>query len=505
MSYATQIMRQQASNPTGITIAAPSPLASLGTHNDMLPHMLRQQNFTSQPSFTPASVNVTVSPHVSHNNDTGMLMRGTTQVAHAQLYPNTTQNQTARQHAPATEDPWDKHSIITSVAGLQSKLVELDSEIRTAPAADAGHVMRHIQDHANILRQNTDSMNAINTKQKKITGVTHEIFSHINDQLGSHSTALQRYQNNISNLQHKQKNTVELTHNICSQLNDNVESQAAATRDLEEDLHRQSVQIAQMQKKDEIGHELLTKILTMLGEHSDIVSQLHNNLSPDHHVLLDAMCEAMEKTKGKMMTFEKTQNEMQRVLADFQQGKLASHAQVPDAHAIKTRLDTYAKMSKEMDLQFSQALQAQQSKIRELEQKVHGMSANNQQAKINELEDKLHELSMHQLNNSQNASVIRTTDRDVKLLQHDMRQMHAMKDDMQLIKQRHETEFHSHIHQLKSDVQSLSEEHKRRNVKADVADMHAKLHELRREMMLQDVRLDKTHMHIAEMRKKMDM
>jgi hypothetical protein len=74
-----------------------------------------------------------------------------------------------------------------------------------------------------------------------------------------------------------------------------------------------------------------------------------------------------------------------------------------------------------------------------------------------------------------------------------------------LIKQRHETEFHNHIHQLKSDVQSLSEEHKRRNVKADVADMHAKLHELRREMMLQDVRLDKTHMHIAEMRKKMDM
>jgi hypothetical protein len=50
MSYATQIMRQQASHPTGITIAAPSPLASLGAHNDMLPHMLRQQNFTSQPS-----------------------------------------------------------------------------------------------------------------------------------------------------------------------------------------------------------------------------------------------------------------------------------------------------------------------------------------------------------------------------------------------------------------------------------------------------------------------
>ena len=502
MSYATTIMKQQQAGAPAITIAAPGSIASLGAHNDMLPHMLRQQNFTSQPSFTPASVNVTVSPHTANSADAGLLMRGNTQIAHAQLYPSATQSQSARQHAPVAEDPWDKHSIVTSVVGLQSKLVELDSEIRTAPATDAGHVMRHIQDHANILRQNAESMNTINSKQKKITGVTHEIFSHMNDQLGSHSSALQRYQNNISNLQHKQKNTVELAHSICSQLNDNLESQAAATRDLEADVLRQGETIAHMQKKDEIGHELLTKILTMLGEHSE---RLQGNLSADHHVLLDAMCEAMEKTKGKMMTFEKTQNEMQRVLADFQQGKLASHAHGNDAHAIKTRLDTYAKMSKEMDLQFSQALQTQQSKIRELEHKVHSMSSHNQQAKINELEDKLHELSMHQLNHSQQASVIKTTDRDVKLLQHDMRQMHALKDDMQLIKQRHETDVQSHIHQLKSDVQSLADEHKRSNVKADVADMHAKLHELRREMMLQDVRLDKTHMHISEMRKKMDM
>lgn len=505
MSYATTIMKQQQANASGITISAPSPLASLGTQNDMLPHMLRQQNFTSQPSFTPASVNVTVSPHVSHQNDTSMLMRGTTQIAHAQLYPNTTQNQTARQQAPAPQDEWHKHEIVSSVAGLQSKLVEMDSEIRTAPSTDAGHVMRHIQDHANILRQNADAMNAINTKQKKITGVTHEICSHMNDQLGSHSTALQRYQNNISNLQHKQKNTVEITHEICSQLNDNVEMQAAATKDLENGLQQHSLQIAQMQKKDEIGHALLTKILTMLGEHSEIVSQLHNNLSPDHHVLLDAMCEAIELTKGKMMNFEKTQSEMQRVLADFQQGKLASHTGVADARDIKTRLDTYAKMSKEMDLQFSQALQTQQSKIRELEHKVHGMSSNNQQAKINELEDKLHELSLHQLNNSQSAAVIRTTDRDVKLLQHEVRQMHAMKDDMQILKKQHDVDFKQHFHQLKSDMQSLSEEHKRSNVKVDVADMHTKLHDLRREMMLQDVRLDKTHMHITEMRKKMDM
>ena len=494
MSYATQIMKQQASHATGITIAAPSPIASLGTHHDLLPHMLRQQNVTSQPSFTPASVNVTVSPHVSHSSETGM--RGTTQIAHGQLYPNAAQSQNVRQQTPALEDEWSKHAIVTSVAGLQTKLVELDSEIRTAPAADAGHVMRNIQDHASILRQNADHIKAMNSKQKEITGVTHEIFSHMNDQLGSHSTALQRYQNNISNLQHKQKNTVELTHNICEQLNTNQEAQAAATKDLEVDLHRQGMQISRMQKKDEIGHELLAKILTMLGEHHDIVSQLHNQLSPDHHVLLDAMCEALEKTKGKMMSFEKTQTEMQRVLADFQQGKLASSTHAHDAQSINARLDTYRKMSKEMDLQFSQALQNQQAKIRELEQKVRG---------INELEDKVHELSLHQLNNSQSAAVMRTTDRDVKVLQHDIRQMHALKDDVQLLKQRHETDFQDHIKQLKSDVKSLAEQHTRNNVKADVADMQAKLHDLRREMMLQDVRIDKTHMNITEMRKKMDM
>lgn len=487
MSYATKIMKQQ--EPCGISISAP---VSLAAHNDLLPHMLRQ-NFTSQPSFTPASVNVTVSPHVSQQHETGM--RGTTQIAHAQLYPNTTQAQTARQHAPAQEDDWNTHAIVTSVAGLQTKLVQLDSEIRTAPAADAGHVMRHIQDHASILRQNTEHIHSVKSRQKEITGVTHEICSHINDQLGSHSTALQRYQNNISNLQHKQKNTVELTHNICSQLNDNLESQASASKDLELESHRQSMQISQMQKKDEIGHALLTKILTMLGEHSDVVSQLHNHLSPDHHVLLDAMCEALEKTKGKMTTFEKTQTEMQRVLADFQQGKLASHTPARDTEYIKTRLDTYAKMSKQMDLQFSQALQNQQLKIRDLEQKVHGMSSNNQQLKINELEDKLHELSLHQLNHSQNAAVLRTTDRDVKMLQHDVRQVHALKDDVQLLKKRHETD----MEQVRQSSLSGNA------VKTDVADMHTKLHELRRDFMLQDVRLDKTHMHITEMRKKMDM
>jgi hypothetical protein len=291
-------------------------------------------------------------------------------------------------------------------------------------------------------------------------------------------------------------------------------------------------------------------MLTMVGNHENVLSKMNNTLSPDHHVLLDAMCDALEKTKGKLQTFENTQNEMQRILADFQQGKLVAGTQTQDAQSMQRRLDTYAQLSKEMDVQFSQTLQAQQSKIRELEQKMAIMSSNNHNAKLNELEDKVQELSLHQLNNSQNASVMRTTDRDVKLLRHemsnvhalkqdvqllkeqqasdrhdmshvhalkqdvqllkqqqasdrhDMSHVHALKQDVQLLKQQHENEFKHNIGQIRSDLQSLAQDQKRNNVKAEVSDLETKLQKLQRDVMMQDVRLDKTHMSLNEMRKR---
>ena len=636
MSYATRNMRQKEPVNSGITIAVPS---SHNTHAELFPHMLKQHNPTSLESpFTPARVNVVVSPHVDSSVPMHVPM-AQAQVSHVQLYPN--QSQSQRQKTHVAEDDWNQHAILTSVAGLQTKLVELDSEIRTAPA-DAGNVMRHIQDHATILAEHAKHTSLASQRQREVASVTHEICSHMNEQLGSHATALQRYQNNISNLQQKQKNTaglaheicsqlhsnleaqasvtagleksmnqyethvadlrnkhsntatltheicsqlhnnlqaqasvtagleknvgnhqtnisnlqqkqnsaVSLTHEICSQLHNNIEAQAsvtagleknintyqsnfadlhrkqssaaaltheicsqlhsnletqsAVTQDLQHDLNRQSAQIAHMHKKDEVAQTLLTKMLTMVGNHENVISKLNNTLSPDHHVLLDAMCDALEKTKGKMQNFERTQSEMQRILSDFQQGKLVASTQAQDAQSIKSRLDTYVQMSKEMDTQFSQKLQAQQSKIRELEQKVAMMSASNHNAKLHELEDKVQELSLHQLNSSQNASVMRTTDRDVKLLRHEMSHVHALKQDVEMLKHQHETEFKHGVSQLRSDVQSLAQEQKRNNVKTDVTDMQAKLQELRRDMMMQDVRIDKTHMHINEMRKKID-
>ena len=599
MSYATRNMRQKEPVGSGITIAVPS---SHSTQAEMFPHMLKQHNPASLESpFTPARVNVVVSPHV----DSNVPMHAPTaqaQAPHAQLYPNQSQSQRQKTHVP--EDDWNQHAILTSVAGLQTKLVELDTEVRTAPA-DAGNFLRHIQDHAMILAEHAKQSSLASQKQKEVASVTHEICSHMNDQLGSHAEALKRYDHNFSNLQQKQKSTAGLAHEICSQLhnnleaqasatagleksmsrhednvadlrnrhsntaaltheicsklnsnleaqasvtagleksfdahqskvadlnrrqssataltheifsklNSNVEAQGAATAGLQQDLHRQSVQIAHMHRKDEVAQTLLTKMLTMVGNHENVISKLNNKLSPDHHVLLDAMCDALEKTKGKMHNFERTQNEMQQILSDFQQGKLVASTQVHDAQSVKSRLDMYAQMSKEMDVQFSQTLKAQQSKIRELEQKMAMMSSSNHNAKLHELEDKVQELSLHQLNNSQNASVMRTTDRDVKLLQHDIRQVHALKQDVQMLKEQQATDRHDmgHVHalkqdvqMLKSDLQSLAQEQKRGNVKTDVTDMQAKLQELRRDVMMQDVRIDKTHMHINEMRKKMD-
>jgi len=543
MSYGTRNMRQKEPPVgSGITIAVPS--SHTHTHADLFPHMLKQHNPTPLESpFTPARVNVVVSPHVDSNIPVHTLAQ--TQVTHAPLYPN--QSQGLRNKPHVAEDDWNQHAILTSVAGLQTRLVELDSEIRTAPV-DTGNVMRHIQDHASILAEHAKHSSLAIQRQKEVASVTHDICSHMNEQLGSHATALQRYENNFANLQSKQKstaglahqicselhdglqaqasvtagleksinlhqtsvadlnrkhsNTASLTHEICSQLHNNLEAQTSVTADLQQDVHRQGAQIAHMHRKDEVAQTLLTKMLTMVGNHENVISKLSNTLSPDHHVLLDAMCDALEKTKGKLQTFENTQNEMQRILSDFQQGKLVAGTQGQDAESMKRRLDTYAQMSKEMDVQFSQTLQAQQSKIRELEQKMAMMSSNSHNAKLHELEDKVQELSLHQLNSSQNASVMRTTDRDVKLLRHEMSHVHALKQDVQLLKQQHENEFKHSVSQLRSDVQSLAQEQKRNNVKTEVSDMEAKLQKLQRDVMMQDVRIDKTHMHINEMRKR---
>jgi DNA repair exonuclease SbcCD ATPase subunit len=492
MSYGTQKMAGQ---PLGGNIQLSSPYA----HNkqlDLIPHMLKKQNCMSE--LNPPPISIRVEPSTPHLTPTiASISAGHHfQQMKGQIYP--TQSQAQPQQTQSHEADWSKHAIVASVAGLESKLAELDSEIRTANTSDTGF-MRHIQDHATILRKNVEQTDSIKKKQREITDVTHQICSHFNDQLGSHSTTLKEYQDNISTLQHKQKNTASLAHEICSNLNENLESQVESIRGLETHLKEHSMHILQMKKKDEIEHVLLDKILTLLDKHD---SQLKEQLSGDHHVLLDAMVQALEKTKGKMQNFEKTQNEMQQILADFKRGKLAPTAQSFDTQDIKARLDKYSELSRQMDLQFSHTLNSQQNKIRELEQKVHFMSSNTHQSKIDELEEKIHKLSLNQLNSSQNASISKSTDRDVKLLQHDMRNLHGLKQEVLDLKDRHQNEIKSDMHQLKSEVYALSEAHKRSNVKSDVADLQVKMQDLRREVMMQDVRIDKTQMHITDLQKK---
>jgi hypothetical protein len=524
MSYGTQKMAGQ---PLGSNISIASPY-SQSQQPDLLPHMLlRKQNCMSE--LNPAPISIQVAPSTRHLTPTMTTVSAGQHVQQmkGQIYP--TQSQAQPQQTQAHEADWSKHAIVASVVGLESKLAELDQEIRTTGTAD-GSVMRHIQDHGTILRKHAEQTDSIHRKQREITNVTHKICSHFNDQLCSHSTALEEHQetvsklqekqrkitdvthqlcshfndqlgsqeNNVSKLQQRQSNTASLMHEICSGLNENLESQVAVVDGLQKKLNEHGLHISQMKKKDEIEHALLSKILTLIDKHD---SQLQDQVSGDHHVLLDAMCQALEKTKGKMLNFEKTQNDMQRILADFKQGKLAPSAQALDSHAIKARLDKYSELSKQMDQQFSHMLNSQQSKIRELEQKMQLMSSNNQESKIRDLEEKIHKLSLQQLNTSQNASISRTTDRDLKLMQHEMKNVHALKQDVQMIRDKHES-AHKDMYQLKSDMQALAEANKRSNVKSDVSDLQVKLQDLRREVMMHDVRMDKTQMHILDLQRK---
>ena len=73
----------------------------------------------------------------------------------------------------------------------------------------------------------------------------------------------------------------------------------------------------------------------------------------------------------------------------------------------------------------------------------------------------------------------------MKLLQHELKHVHALKRDVEAIQQVHD-------------------DMKRRDT-SNIAEMNSKMQDLRRDMQLQDVRLDKTHMHIVDIRKKMEM
>ena len=525
MSYRTDSMtRPPELKAIPITISAPSPLP--------VHPMLRQQGFasTSQTEMYPGHVNVKVLPHATMSVNVPRVC--------TELYP--THNQARQVVADQGESHWNKHDIVASVAGLETQLAKLDSEIRTAaPAGAAEHVMGHLHDHVSLLRHGAQLAEETHTRHKDTTALPHQICSRINDSVEAQSSSLRACQTDVTRIRGKQDAALALTHDICRHLDASVDDQRLEHAALKRN-------VALLQQKDAVAHTLLARILGTIGQQESVVAQLQQARPADHEALLEALCDAFEKTKGKMQAFEKTQAEMQRIVADFQGGRLPG-AHASDAHSLtlEKRLDKYSKLSRDMDAQFSGELQRQQSTIRELDcahqaalQKQHSRmqqlelshqaSAHLQSSKIHELEAKVQQLSLQHLDSSQHASIARGTDREVKLLQHELRHVHSLKKDVEAmqtvaenhaqdakrsisqmqqdmrLKERADADISRDMQHIKTQVHGVTEAQQRSYSKADIADMNSKMQDMRREMMLQEVRLDKNQMQLTDLRKKME-
>jgi myosin heavy subunit len=544
-----------------IAISAP-PVKDM----NVIPHMLRQSNYARTATemgsghvHVQVSRHMDVQPHSSNDHQT------------MDLWPTVTE---ARLPVYQHESDWNKHAIVASVAGLETKLAELDTQIRTqGPSEPAGHaVMRQLQDHANIIRENGRLTTTTQQKHAETTALTHQICSELNKDIESHEADLRSYQADMSKLTKKHANSAMLTHEICSKLNSKDEEHDKRYTVLEANL-------SLLKEKDAVAHSLLRKMLTMLGQHEETMSKMQAAQPHEQQVLLDALCDALDHTKSKMLSFENTQAEMQKVLRQFKSGQL-SLGQSSDTQSLHERLDRYMNMSKQMDSQFStslasqerkmqaleraheqslreqqrkildleraheQSLREQQSKILDLE-RAHQLALQNQQNNLKQLEQnvlaskneqyqlsdlaaKVQELSLQQLNNSQHASITRATERDVKLLQHEVRSIHALKRDVEDIHQNMQDHanavrcdlkkaessarlrdsstdaMHRDMQHMKSQINFFVDAHKSNTSKQDIASLGEQFKEMRKDMTLQDLRVDKAHVHVAELRKRMN-
>ena len=528
MSYRTPSMFQHDTAPKAISVSL--------THPAHLPQILRQSNYLGTGDMQTANVNFRVKPHI----ESGAAAMPVPRELH-ELYPT---QSAPRQQLSEHVDDWSKHAIVASVAGLQTKLAELDSEIRTGASADAGgtSVMRHVQDHANLLRENAKMLSETQGKHREVTGLVHKICNNIHENVQQHSTSLQACHDDIGKLQKKQSSSVSLVHDICKELHNGLEEHAH---------HKQTLEhgVSLLQQKDVVAQALLSKMLTMLDQHESVVSNLKDGISSDHMSLLDSMCDVVEKTKTKVQGFEQTQQDMQRVIADFKAGNLQASGAY-ETEALQTKLDRYMRLSKDIDGQCSEALQRhgakmeelqrthqqalheqrmkieqleraqqlaldeQQAKLQQLERKV--MASQSEQRKFADLEGKVQELALHHLNSSQNASIARVAERDVKLLQHEMKQMHSLKKDVEAMheatnnnvssvqaelrrlqsdsktRNEHSLMLHRDVEDVKSSVTKFAHAQQAGAVDKSIAEMHAKMLDLQRNQTLQSIRIDKT-------------
>jgi hypothetical protein len=87
--------------------------------------------------------------------------------------------------------------------------------------------------------------------------------------------------------------------------------------------------------------------------------------------------------------------------------------------------------------------------------------------KIADLEGKVQQLALQQLNSSQNASTSRTTERDLKFVQHDLKQLHGLRKDVEKLqadnsaRTEHSLTLHKDMQQVKRDVTLSNTRHDR--------------------------------------------
>ena len=537
MSFPTRNMNTTDTTPHAMNVSL--------TH-EHLPQMLRQSNYLASGDMRTANVNFRVKPHIDTGAAPTLVQREQQELYPTQstsrqqqvLYPT---QSSLQQPMCEHEHDWSKHEIVTTVAGLGTKLKELDSEIRTGVLADAGGaVMRQVQDHANLLRDNAKQLSATQAKHKETNILTHKICAKMHENAQQQSTALDECNDTISKLKARQSSSVGLMHDICSELHKGL---------LEHGEDRQSLQrdVALLQQKDVVAQALLGKMLTMLDQHESVVS-LDKSMSHEHQALLDGLIGAFEKTKSKMQSFEQAQQEMQRVVADFKANRLAPAAH--DAEAIEAKLDRYMRVNKDIDGRCSEALQQHGAKIDELQrthqqalhsqqmkmqqlERAHQQAIDEQQSKLQmlerkvgrvaDLEGRVQELALQQLNASQGSSISRVLERDVKHLQHEMRQFHTLKKDVEAMheatqlsvssvqtdlgrlqsdnkaRNEHSMNLHQQLEDVKSSVTRFAHGQQTAAVDKSIAELNSKMLDMRRDMTLEKIRADKTASSLHDM------
>ena len=551
MSYGTHNMVS-----TGTSHAMSVSLA-----NEHLPQMLRQSNYlgADQTKFLgsgdmhTANVNFRVMPHI----DSGAPRMTVSRELH-ELYP--TQSTSSKQQLSDHEHDWSKHEIVASVAGLHTKLAELDSEIRTGAVADAQgvSVMRHVQDHAALLGVHAKMVADTQAKHKQTAALTHKICSQMHDTAQLQSTELGACQDDIAQLKLKQSSSVGLVHGICSELQKGLLEHGEDKESMQMALQQHREDISRLKQKDEVAQALLGKMLTMLDQHESVVSN-GRPWSDEHLSLLDGMCDAVENTKTRMQSFEKTQQDMQKVVADFKANRLASGAY--DTEAVEAKLERYMRVNKDIDGRCTEALQQHAAKVDELQRayqrdmheqrmKMQQLERAQQQAldehqsrmhvlerklgascsdqrKFAELEGKVQELALQQLNNSHSGSVSRTTEREVKLLQHEIRDLHLLRKDVDRMheatnnsvstmqedlrrlqtdnkaRNEHSLTLHKDLDQVRATVSGIARTQQAGSDDKSIAEMHSKMLDMRRDMTLQNMRIDKQASSLLDVQAKL--